>query len=90
VVPLTLDDFRAPPDEAWVALALCRGAGALFYAPPWGESATARTRREGAAKDVCRRCPVQSECLRYSLRVHEPLGVWGGLAERERHARVLP
>ncbi len=36
------------------------------------------------AKAICETCDVRVPCLEYSLR-HEPLGVWGGHDERERH-----
>lgn len=36
------------------------------------------------AKSVCRRCPVQSECLARALETGEQFGVWGGMSEEER------
>jgi WhiB family redox-sensing transcriptional regulator len=38
------------------------------------------------AKRVCRRCPVQDECLQWALRTGVDHGVWGGLDELERRA----
>jgi WhiB family redox-sensing transcriptional regulator len=38
------------------------------------------------AKRVCRRCPVQDECLQWALRAGVDHGVWGGLDELERRA----
>lgn len=35
------------------------------------------------AKVICKSCPVQKECLDYSLR-WEPWGIWGGLDEQKR------
>lgn len=40
----------------------------------------------GAAKAVCARCGVLSECRDYALRTRQPFGVWGGLDEEERKA----
>ena len=40
-----------------------------------------------AAKAVCRRCQVLTECRDYALRTRQTFGVWGGLDEDER--RVL-
>lgn len=36
------------------------------------------------ARRVCRRCPVQEECLRWALDTGQEAGVWGGLSEDER------
>ncbi len=37
------------------------------------------------ATEICNRlCPVQSECLNYSLDENLNFGVWGGLSESER------
>jgi len=47
------------------------------------------------AKGVCRRCPVQGECLSHALTSREDAGVWGGLDRDERrqllrHPRSSP
>ena len=39
---------------------------------------------EGSAQKVCRRCPVQRECLQYAIDFGENHGVWGGHGERSR------
>jgi hypothetical protein len=39
--------------------------------------------RSAKAKEICGTCAKQKECLEYALH-HEPLGIWGGLAEGER------
>lgn len=41
-----------------------------------------------AAKEVCRRCPVIMECLRWAVATEQTTGVWGGTSEVER-ARLL-
>lgn len=38
------------------------------------------------AKAVCKRCPVQPECLAYALERGEQWGVWGGTSEEERRS----
>ena len=38
------------------------------------------------AKAVCRRCPVNSECLNWALTSGQDAGVWGGMSEDERRA----
>src|SRR5215472_12428044 len=39
-----------------------------------------------AAKAICGRCLVRSECLTWALTTREQFGVWGGLSEAERAA----
>jgi len=41
-----------------------------------------------AAKQVCARCPVRTECLETALAVNEMHGVWGGMAEGERRRLI--
>lgn len=38
----------------------------------------------GDAKAICRRCPVQRDCLDWALDVNEEFGIWGGLSPSER------
>lgn len=38
------------------------------------------------AQAVCRRCPVEADCLEYALATDQRFGVWGGTTARERHA----
>lgn len=53
----------------------------LIFFPARGESAT-------VAKAFCDRCPVEMECLEYSLVNGLKFGVWGGCPYRTRR-RVL-
>ncbi|MFH0521499.1 WhiB family transcriptional regulator [Streptomyces sp. M41] len=55
----------------------------LFY--PIGTSGPALLQTE-QAKAVCRRCPVQQECLDFALDSGQSIGVWGGKSETERRA----
>ncbi|PZT70237.1 WhiB family transcriptional regulator [Streptomyces sp. SW4] len=55
----------------------------LFF--PIGTSGPALLQTE-QAKAVCRRCPVQEQCLRWALDTGQTLGVWGGTDETERRA----
>nr|WP_281424385.1 WhiB family transcriptional regulator [Pseudonocardia nigra] len=41
----------------------------------WFAEAPAELER---AKELCRHCPIQAECLEGALRRGEPWGVWGG------------
>jgi hypothetical protein len=36
------------------------------------------------ARACCRRCPVQAECLAYSIAADERAGLWGGMTPQER------
>ena len=73
-----------PRPWTWQRHAACQNLGsALFFAPD-GERATARRRREAAAKAVCERCPVRMPCALDALATGQPYGVWGGLAEDDR------
>ena len=38
------------------------------------------------AVEKCLRCPVQAQCLDYSLLNEEWIGVWGGFTDRPRRA----
>jgi len=77
------------PEPTWRVNASCRQKNAsYFFAPSTPESRQERRDREGAARELCRACPVQSPCLDYALAVQEPHGIWGGLNELERR-RVL-
>ena len=37
-----------------------------------------------AAKRVCARCPVQEDCLEFTLASNQDAGIWGGTSEDER------
>ncbi len=61
----------------------------------WSKQAACKGRTEelfvmGAAqnraKQVCRGCPVRTECLAEALDNRIEWGVWGGMTERERRA----
>lgn len=53
----------------------------LFFPVGDGELAAEQAER---ARDVCRGCPVASECLDWALRTGQDYGVWGGMTEQER------
>lgn len=72
----------------WQLDGACRGVDSAVFFHPERERGTARTRREAAAKAICRACPVQEMCRSHALAVHEPYGVWGGLSEKEREAII--
>jgi WhiB family transcriptional regulator, redox-sensing transcriptional regulator len=71
--------------SSWRAHAKCRTENAAyFYAPSHFERKPEKDHREGIARALCRACPVQPQCLAYSLEVAESHGIWGGLNELER------
>ena len=62
----------------------CRGVDSSMFFHPDGERGRARAQREMRAKELCRTCPVITQCRSHALAVGEPYGIWGGLSERER------
>ncbi len=69
---------------SWDDQAACRDVDTALFFPDRGSSGKAGLR-------VCKRCPVQYECLEYALETDQRHGIWGGktAAEREK-IRVLP
>ena len=73
-----LDAITGRP--AWHAQAACRTEDPdLFF--------TGRGETTGPAKAICANCPVRDTCLDEHL--YEPVGVWGGLSERERRTERI-
>jgi WhiB family transcriptional regulator, redox-sensing transcriptional regulator len=70
----------------WQERAACRGADTRIFYHPDNERGPSRRRREMRAKQICRGCPVLTECLSWALATREPYGVWGGLSPEERGA----
>lgn len=71
------------PDQTWRARAACAAPDVdpeLFHPIARGNPAA---RQVGAAKTVCRRCPVVDPCRTWALAVLED-GIAGGLTEDER------
>jgi WhiB family redox-sensing transcriptional regulator len=64
-------------DLAWQTKAACLEVDPEIFFPERGGSSK-------AARNVCGRCDVRMECLRYALRNREQFGIWGGTSERER------
>src|SRR5256885_10520131 len=68
----------------WRHEAACREVDPeLFF--PIGNSGPALLQID-EAKQVCRRCTVMEECLRWALDTGQDAGVWGGMSEDERRA----
>lgn len=74
-----------PPDlgdtatQSWRASALCAHLDPDRFFPDFSGAGSAI-----AAKQVCRRCPVEAECLVYALTHDERFGVWGATTPTER------
>lgn len=70
--------------DRWRDHAACRGQDPdLFF--PIGSTGPALVQIE-QAKAVCRRCPVQEQCLEWALNTDQTIGVWAGTTETERRA----
>jgi len=70
-----LSESDRPP--TWQDKANCMGVDPDLFFPERGAST-----RE--AKEVCRGCVVQEDCLEYAIANGEKFGIWGGMSERER------
>ena len=59
----------------WLTQARCRTDGYpdMFYA-----ESTGATRIRRIAKQICRECPVRTECLTEAVRHQERYGIWAG------------
>lgn len=71
-----LADYVPQPPE-WMQEAVCTQVDADLWFPDKGGSSR-------PAKNICRACPVQAECLEHALEAHELFGIWGGVSERDR------
>lgn len=69
--------------EPWRAEAACKGVDPELFFVGRADTASGQPDR-AAAKAVCRRCPVRTECLDHALAAGERHGIWGGLTELER------
>ena len=64
-------------EGGWQARANCMGVDPDLFFPERGASTK-------EAKEVCRGCVVQADCLEFALENGEKFGIWGGMSERER------
>lgn len=77
------------PETEWREQAACLLYPAiLFFGIDENEGAAERHAREEEAKLICTECGVRTECLDYALTTREAYGIWGGLTELERKARL--
>lgn len=68
----------------WRSCAACRDVDPELFFPIGNTGPALRQIEE--AKQVCGRCKVTEECLRWALESGQDAGVWGGLSEDERRA----
>jgi WhiB family redox-sensing transcriptional regulator len=73
--------------EEWLDAGACRSEDPELFFPITASGPSAR--QIAAAKAVCQRCSVRSECLHYALESRQSYGVWGGTSEEER-LRMTP
>lgn len=74
-----LNDLFAVADHLdWMRWASCAEVEPDLFFPEAGSPGT-------AAKKVCARCPVRSQCLQAAVEQGEEFGVWGGLTAAERN-----
>ena len=75
----------------WLLDAICRGKTNLFFAPR-GERPDAKARREAAAFELCRQCPVSIPCREAAMTGDngqpEQGGIWAGTTEEDRRLMV--
>ncbi|MDR2538308.1 MAG: WhiB family transcriptional regulator [Bifidobacteriaceae bacterium] len=64
--------------EIWQSFALCAQVDPETFYPEKGGSTK-------EAKRICDECDVKEECKDFALRTDQRFGIWGGLAESERH-----
>ena len=89
IYQLVEDGRTATTEPAWREDAACLALpSVVFFGIDDAESPAERRAREDSAKRVCLSCEVRRECLEYALATKEPYGIWGGLTEIERRARL--
>lgn len=74
-------------EPEWHNDAACSPELQYLFFPPWYfERKDEKIQREKKAKEICRTCPIQADCLSEALERNEPNGIWGGTNEKERKA----
>lgn len=67
----------------WKEQAACKDVETSIFFPE-GSGAGSIKKTEALAKNICRRCPVVSECLMNALSNKEEHGIWGSFSSKER------
>mgnify|MGYP003574914923 CR=1 FL=1 len=66
------------PDNDWRERAVCVEVDPETFFPGEGQGRHDARAQIEAAKAVCRKCPVQVQCLQWAIDTHQHHGVWGG------------
>ena len=67
--------------SVWAAAACIDVDPEVFFPPPTDRLANV------AAVEICKRCPITTECLQEAIDIDARFGVWGGLTETQRAQR---
>lgn len=78
----SLRNYDQIGDESWMEAALCK---VVHEGRTWFSAGKNDIER---AKEVCRECSVDWECLRWSIVTGQRDGIWGGLDETERRPLI--
>lgn len=70
----------------WQDKALCKGMTDKFFAPDVRVKTGASFYRE--AIEVCKECPVRTECGEYAVKEEIMHGVWGGMTPNQRRVMI--
>jgi|TARA_Y100000296_G_C5104224_1_gene221641 WhiB family redox-sensing transcriptional regulator len=68
-------------DRGWVEDAKCRGEDVNLFHPVKG---VGMIEIQSRAVEICNMCKVRKQCLEYSVKNMEEVGVWGGYTSRQR------
>lgn len=72
-------------NDEWIIKAACQGKGnELFFSDSTFRKINKKMIEQ--AKNVCKTCPVSSECLAYAINQDEKFGIWGGYSSKELSA----
>lgn len=74
----------------WEKRSLCRGEDPeLWFSTDEEHRSKLKNANEIKAIEVCKRCPVQGNCLQVAL-VEKRIGIWGGTTTHERKSLSRP
>jgi WhiB family redox-sensing transcriptional regulator len=70
-------------DDRFMKHAACKGLDPEMFFPERGANTSIKKARE-----VCNRCSVKDDCLRFAMNNRIDFGVWGGLSAHQRIQRA--
>ena len=76
---------KQPVLDQWFQHASCLGTSLDMWFPEdrLGRPSHRHLKRTQETRQICKTCPVQTDCLKYALR-HSTVGIWAGTDENER------